>query len=310
MIQWCYSKPVGLYEKLCDRIGEFNLMHFWGPLAGIESSRWIGRAAGEVMKMIQPELLFAYLPHLDYCSQKFGPDDPQTWKEVALVDAEVGSITQGIEDMDLPGETVFVILSEYAFSPVQGDVPLNRILRENGLFAVRTIQGREYPDLELSPAFAMVDHQIAHLYVKPGYENGVRELLHETEGIDIVLDAKAKSDYRIDHFRAGDLVAVSARDRWFSYSWWKDRSVEPDFATHVDIHRKPGYDPLELFLEPGTMQVSQDTRLIRGSHGRPPLNDADLVPLIVSGATEATIEEDGPVTMNRIPHVIEKIVLG
>jgi predicted AlkP superfamily pyrophosphatase or phosphodiesterase len=310
MIQWCYSKPVNLYEEICNRIGEFNLMHFWGPLAGIESSRWIGRAAVEVMALIHPDLMFVYLPHLDYCSQKFGPDDPQTWKEAALVDAEVGNIIQGIEAMELPGETIFVVLSEYAFSRVQGDIPLNRILREKGFFAVRTIKGREYPDLELSTAFAMVDHQIAHIYVKPGYENGVKTLLDETEGIDIVLDAKARSQYRIDNPRAGDLVAVSARDRWFSYYWWEDRAVEPDFATHVDIHRKPGYDPLELFLEPGTMKVSQDTGLIRGSHGRPPLSDADLVPLIVSGESGEQIEEDGPLAMNRIPELIERILLS
>ena len=174
LIQWCYSKPVGFYEEICQQIGEFNLFHFWGPMASIQSSRWIAKAAVETMDRMRPDLMFVYLPHLDYCSQKHAPADPIILDELRLVDQEVGRIVQGFKNLGLADETVFIILSEYIFYEVQGDIPLNRILREKGLLEVRNILGREYLDMELSPAFAMVDHQVAHIYTKPGYEKPVR----------------------------------------------------------------------------------------------------------------------------------------
>jgi predicted AlkP superfamily pyrophosphatase or phosphodiesterase len=283
LVPWCYSKPVGFYEELCAEIGPFNLMHYWGPMTSIESSRWIARAAVKIMERIRPDLMFVYLPHLDYCTQKVGPDSPVVMDELMQVDAEVGRIVQGVDDLGLRDETVFVIVSEYAFSKVQGDIALNRILRENGLLSTRTIQGRDYVDFELTPAFAMVDHQVAHIYLKPGYEKPVRRVLEKIEGIDMLLERDGKRRFRVDHANSGEIIAVSARNRWFSYYWWDDGKREPDFAGHVDIHRKPGYDPLELFLEPGSRRISQDTSLIRGSHGYPPLALADEVPLLISG---------------------------
>jgi len=310
MIQWCYSKPVGLYEDISKTIEEFNLMSYWGPMAGIESSRWIAKAAVEVMKRTKPNLMFVYLPHLDYCSQKLGPEDPGIKEELALVDNEVGRIMQGVQEVDMSAEPVFMVLSEYAFSPVQGDIPLNRIFRKKDLLAVRMIKGREYVDLELSPAFAMVDHQVAHIYVKPGYESVVRKVLEEIEGVEMVLAGEEQSRFQVDNPRTGDLVAVSARDRWFSYYWWEEKSKEPDFATHVDIHRKPGYDPLELFLEPGSFAISQNTSLIRGSHGRPPMEESDYVPLIVSGADVKGKESGEVFSVTEIPAFIEKMFYG
>ncbi len=307
MIPWCYSKPAGLYEDISTAIGEFNLMSYWGPMAGIESSRWIAKAAVEVMKRTKPNLMFVYLPHLDYCSQKVGPGAPEIKAELALVDKEVGRILQGIQEVDMSGEPVVMVLSEYAFSPVQADIPLNRIFRQHDLLSVRTIKGREYVDLELSPAFAMVDHQIAHVYVKPGYEAAVRKILEKTAGVDMIMGGREKSDFMVNHPLAGDLIAVSAKDRWFSYYWWEEKAREPDFATHVDIHRKPGYDPLELFLEPGSFSVSQDTSLIRGSHGRPPMGTSDYVPLIINGAEVEENVNKELFSMTEIPGIIEKI---
>jgi predicted AlkP superfamily pyrophosphatase or phosphodiesterase len=283
LVQWCYSKPVGFYEELSAEIGSFNLMHYWGPMTSIESSRWIARAAVKTLERIRPDLMFVYLPHLDYCLQKVGPDNSAVMEELMLVDAEVGRIVQGIDELGLRDETVFVVLSEYAFSNVQGDIAINRILRENGLLSTRSIQGRDYVDFELTPAFAMVDHQIAHIYLKPGYEKAVRRVLEKINGIDFLLEGNDKKKFHVDHANSGEIIAVSARNRWFSYYWWDDRKREPDFAGHVDIHRKPGYDPLELFLEPGSRRISQDTSLIHGSHGYPPLSPVDDVPLLVSG---------------------------
>lgn len=285
LVQWCYSKPVGFYEELSEKLGKFNLLHYWGPMASIESSRWIADAAIETMARQKPDLMYVYLPHMDYCSQRFGPDDPCIGENLALIDSEVGKIVRGVDDLGLREQTVILVLSEYVFSKVQGDIALNRRLRNYGLLEVRTIEGREYLDCELSPAFAMVDHQIAHLYIRPGYEKEVRRVLEQTDGIDLILDLEGKKRFRVDHPRSGDLVAVSAKNRWFSYYWWDDRSRAPDFADHVDIHRKPGYDPLELFLEPGTFEISRDTSLIKGSHGYPCLTEEDCAVMLISGDT-------------------------
>jgi len=310
MVQWCYSKPVGLYEELCQRNGPFNLMHYWGPMASIESTRWIAGAAVETIQRFAPDLMFVYLPHLDYCLQKFGPDDPGLGQQLRAVDEQIGRIVSAVDSGGWRDETVFIVVSEYCIQAVSKDVAINRILRDNGLLQVRVINGREYLDCELSQAFAMVDHQVAHVYVKEGWVEKVRTVLETIEGVDYVFRPTGENAFRVGHPAAGDLVAVSARDRWFSYYWWHEKSREPDFAPHVDIHRKPGYDPLELFLEPGTRAISQDTRLIRGSHGYPALADTDCVPLLISGAGAdqlSAIPNGSDLTI--LPSLVEKLLL-
>jgi len=310
LIQWCYSKPVGFYEDVCQQIGEFNLFHFWGPMASIESSRWIAKAAVETMDRLRPNLMFVYLPHLDYCSQKYGPEDSIVQDELRQVDQEVGRIIRGAEELGLAEETVFIVLSEYVFYGVQGDIPLNRVLREKGLLEVRTIQGREYLDIELSLAFAMVDHQIAHIYTKPGHENTVQRVLEEVDGIDMLLDGEGKERFRVNHPRSGDFIAVSSRNRWFSYYWWDDRAREPDFATHVDIHRKPGYDPLELFVDLETRKISQDTTLVKGSHGYPAKVGGGHLPFLISGEKARDVQIPEGISVTHVAGIIEKILLG
>ncbi|MEA3547077.1 MAG: alkaline phosphatase family protein, partial [Thermodesulfobacteriota bacterium] len=247
--------------------------------------------------------------HLDYCTQKLGPDHADIDLELRLVDEEVGRIVQGIEDLGLEDETTFIVLSEYEFYPVDGAIDLNRILRRAGLLRVRTIQNREYLDFELSPAFAMVDHQIAHIYIKPGYEKKVRTMLEGVGGIDFLFGQKGKEEQRINHARAGDIIAVSARNKWFSYYWWDDSAREPDFAGHVDIHRKPGYDPLELFFDHETKKISQDTSLIRGSHGYPPsLTGDDFLPFIISGEAAGNVSLNREICVTDLSSIIEKIV--
>jgi len=309
LVQWCYSKPVNFYEEISEQIGDFNLFSFWGPFASIESSRWIAKAAVETMARIRPNLLFVYLPHLDYPCQTHGPENQIILKELSEVDREVGRIVGGIEDLGLSEETLFIVLSEYAFSKVQGDIPLNRLLRERGLLKIRTIQGREYLDFELSPAFAMVDHQIAHIYVTSGKKKEVRKALEGIDGIDFLMDRQDKKAHRIDHPCSGDIIAVSARNRWFSYYWWDEPAKEPDFATRVDIHRKPGYDPMELFLEPQTLKVSQDTSLIQGSHGYPALSHQDQIVFLISGERENTLGIPKPFCVTDVAGIIEKILI-
>jgi predicted AlkP superfamily pyrophosphatase or phosphodiesterase len=215
-----------------------------------------------------------------------------------------------------------IVLSEYGITPVTGAIHVNRILRQVGMIAVRTELGRELLDAGASAAFAVSDHQVAHVYVKdPARLGEVRDLLAGTPGIERVLDADGKRELGLDHARAGDLVAISAADRWFTYYYWLDDDKAPDFARTVDIHRKPGYDPVELFLDPSLalpkVQVGWrlakkalgfrmlmdviplDARLVKGSHGRvtdavadgPMLvsSDPDRVP---AGSVNATAVKD------------------
>ena len=269
MVMWCYSKPVGYYEKLKEKFGEFNLASYWGPLASPKSSEWIANAAEYTLESERPNFLFIYIPHVDYSAQRFGKGGAQVRDDLKKADEIVGRLVQKVTDIGIRDETQFLILSEYAFNDVNGAVPLNLVLRDAGLLSIRTIQEKEYLDLEYSKAFAMVDHQVAHIYVKNGYEKETRKALETNSGVDRILDNSNKNDLAIDHERSGEFIAISAKDKWFSYYWWYDDSRAPDFARKVDIHRKPGYDPVELFIEPKTKSIPLDASLVKGSHGRP-----------------------------------------
>jgi predicted AlkP superfamily pyrophosphatase or phosphodiesterase len=270
MVMWCYSKPVGYYEKLKEKFGDFNLSSYWGPLASSKSSEWIANAAEHTLESERPNFLFVYVPHVDYSAQRFGKESAQVRDDLKKADEIVGRIVQKTTDLEMEQETQFIIVSEYSFNDVKGAVPINLVLRDAGLLSVRTIQDKEYLDFEHSKAFAMVDHQVAHIYIKTGFEGEVRKLLDATPGIDRILDDKDKKGLAIDHERSGELIAISERDMWLSYYWWHDENRAPDFARKVDIHRKPGYDPVELFFDQKTRSIPLDVSLVKGSHGRPP----------------------------------------
>jgi predicted AlkP superfamily pyrophosphatase or phosphodiesterase len=270
MVMWCYSKPVGYYEELKEKFGEFNLASYWGPLASSKSSEWIANAAEHTLESERPNFLFVYIPHVDYSAQRFGKESVQVRDDLKKADEIVGRLVQKATDLGIQEETQFIIVSEYAFNDVNGAVPLNLVLRDAGLLSIRKIQEKEYLDFEFSKAFAMVDHQVAHIYIKDGFEGEARKVLEATPGIDRVLDSKSKKQLAIDHQRSGELVAISAKDMWFSYYWWHDETGAPDFARRVDIHRKPGYDPVELFIDQKTRSIPLDAGLVKGSHGRPP----------------------------------------
>jgi predicted AlkP superfamily pyrophosphatase or phosphodiesterase len=270
IVMWCYSKPVGYYEKLKEKFGEFNLASYWGPLASPKSSEWIGNAAEYTLESERPNFLFVYVPHVDYSVQRFGKESIQVRDDLKKADEMVGRLVQRATTLGIQQETQFIVVSEYAFNDVIGAVPLNLILRDAGLLSIRTIQDKEYLDFEYSKAFAMVDHQVAHIYIKDGFEGQTRKILEASPGVDRILDGKGKKELAIDHERSGELIAISAKDRWFSYYWWHDQSRAPDFARKVDIHRKPGYDPVELFIDQKTRSIPLDASLVKGSHGRPP----------------------------------------
>ncbi len=270
MDMWCYSKPPNYYEEVTSKIGEFDLKSYWGPFASFKSTEWISKSVEFTIEKNTPNLLFAYFPQLDYSSQKFGKNSPQVKDDLKKIDGIVDSIVKATEGMGIIDDTQFIVFSEYGFNDVNDGISINRVLRDNGLLATRTINNKEYIDFEFSQAFAMADHQVANIYLnKPENKNYVKKILEDAQGIERVCDDKEKQDLKIDSYRSGDLIAISNRDKWFSYYWWNDDDKAPTFTKTVDIHRKPGYDPLELFIDMQKKSISFDTRLVKGSHGRP-----------------------------------------
>lgn len=250
MDMWCYSRPPNYYEEVAQNIGEFDLYSYWGPFSSFKSTEWISKSVEYTLEKITPNLLFAYLPQLDYTSQKYGPSSNQVNEDLKKIDEIVNSILKKIEKLGLIDETEFILFSEYGFNDVNEGIPINRILRENRLLTTRTIKNKEYIDFEYSKAFAVVDHQVAHIFVnKPEDKNYVKEILKDVQGIEGICDDKEKRTLKIDNSRSGDLIAISSRDKWFSYYWWIEDEKAPSFTKTVDIHRKPGYDPLELFID-------------------------------------------------------------
>jgi predicted AlkP superfamily pyrophosphatase or phosphodiesterase len=242
-----------------------------------------------VERRYQPTLTLIYLPHLDYVLQRVGPNHPDVLRDLREVDAVCGDLIDGYR---AEGVQV-IVLSEYGITPVQRPIHLNRRLRAQGLLAVREELGRELLDAGASAAFAVADHQVAHVYVNdPDRLPQVRALLEATDGVAEVLDETGKQAYHLDHPRSGELVAIAEKDAWFTYYYWMDDRRAPDFARTVDIHRKPGYDPVELFFDPARKLlkaragltllkrrlgyrsllevVPLDASLVRGSHGRAP----------------------------------------
>ncbi|MCD6043329.1 MAG: alkaline phosphatase family protein, partial [Burkholderiales bacterium] len=313
-----YAHPHELHDELDAKLGTFPLFKFWGPLTDISSTDWIARATLHVMQTRNPTLTLAYLPHLDYNLQRLGPDlaHPRVQQDLKALDAACGTL---IDYAASSGREVIVV-SEYGITPVSDAVHVNRALREAGLIRVRPEEhGREILDPGASAAFAVADHQVAHVYVNDASRISlVRSVLEKLDGVEQVLGEAGKRAMGLDHERSGELVAISRPDRWFSYYYWLDERRAPDFARTVDIHRKPGYDPVELFVDPqirfpmlatgwrlakrklGLRTLLdvislKDTRLVKGSHGR--LTDApEHGPLVISsrgdllpeGAIEAT----------------------
>jgi predicted AlkP superfamily pyrophosphatase or phosphodiesterase len=303
LVPWCYSKPVGFYERLAERHGPFQLPWYWGPLAGAKASDWIAKAVLDTLDEHRPTLTLAYLPHLDYNTQRFGASSPQFLADLKRMDEIVAETLGGLDRLGLRDETAVMLVSEYAMTDVSRPVLLNRALRERGLLAVRTIGDREYLDLELSAAFAMVDHQVAHVFVKPGEEARARAAIEEVDGVERVLDREAQRTLAIDHPSSGELIAVAEPDAWFAYYWWLDEALAPPYAREIDIHRKPAYDPVELFFDPATRSIPLKPELVRGSHGRPAEDEPRRPALIVANGDGAR-PTDAEVDMTAVPEII------
>lgn len=266
---WCYTRPTELYGELRDALGHFPLKHFWGPLAGIASTDWIVDSAVYAARRFRPDFFYVYLPHLDYAAQRTGPDSPPALEAVGQLDEAIGRMAHGFGE-GLGEDILWLIAGEYAITPVAHVAYPNRLLRDAGLLAVVQRDDGEHVDLEASSAFALVDHQVSHVFTADGATaDKVASLFRCEAGVAEVLAGEARARYAVDHSRSGDVILVSAPDSWQAYYWWFDDARAPGFARTVDIHRKPGYDPVELHFDPATHSIPLDATLIRGSHGAP-----------------------------------------
>lgn len=277
----CYSHPAGLRDELQKALGQFPLFKFWGPGTDISSTKWIADASVFTDKKYNPTLTFVYLPHLDYCLQKYGRDFSNIAKDLMDIDKVVEQLVQYYS---AAGAKV-ILLSEYGINNVTRPIHINRVLREHGLLGIRTERGLELLDAGASKAFAVADHQVAHIYINDiAVAPLVRKIIETVPGIELVLNTDEQKKYHIAHKRSGDLVLVADQQSWFTYYFWQDDALAPDYARMVDIHKKPGYDPVELFMtskaragykllrkKAGLRYVMDviplDASLIKGSHG-------------------------------------------
>jgi len=316
----CYTYPMELRDYLQQKLGTFPLFDYWGPKTNIRSSRYIANAAIEVDKLHDPTLTLVYLPHLDYNTQRHGPQDASVKKDLQEIDAVLADLITYFESRDAQ----VIILSEYGIKPAHQPIHINRALREKGYISVREERGTELLDPGTCKAFAVSDHQVAHVYVNDLSKlEEVRQLLQKLPGVEQVLGAEEKAAAHINHERAGELVAIADKDSWFTYYYWLDDNRAPDFARVIDIHKKPGFDPVEMFTDPKIKLlipkvgfkvlkkklgfrmlmdiIPLDATLVKGSHGRQPENPADG-PLLLSKATE--LVPDGQVAATDVFHII------
>ncbi len=321
-----YTHPDGLRDELQRELGQFPLFKFWGPAADIESTRWIGRSALRVFERQRPTLTLVYLPHLDYNLQRLGPASPHIAEDVAAVDAVCGELIAAAERA---GAAV-VVLSEYGITEVSNPIHVNRALRRAGWLRVREERGSEQLDAGASDAFAVADHQIAHVYVaRPELVRDVAQMLRGLPGVERVLDEEGKRAAGLDHPRSGELVAIADARSWFTYYHFLDDDRAPDYARTVDIHRKPGYDPVELFVDPALKApklriaarlaqkalgmrylmdvISLDATLVRGSHGRPTDRPEDD-PLFMTSMPD--LLSAGPVAAGEVKSLLLEHVFG
>lgn len=302
-----YTQPGAIRQKIQADLGPFPLFHFWGPATSIQSSRWIAEAARWIDRRYNPTLTLIYLPHLDYNLQRRGPDDPSLAQDLREIDAVCGDLIRHYAAAD--AEILF--LSEYGITPVTKPIHLNRIFREQGWIALRDELGRELLDPGASAVFAVADHQVAHIYLNDlSKEDAVRAVLEKTPGVELIFDEEGKRRHHLNHPRAGEMIAVASSDAWFTYYYWLDDRRAPDFARTVDIHRKPGYDPVELFIDPAISfpKLKIGGRLLQKALGFRTL--LDIIPLdatLVKGSHGRVTDspEEGPLFITQQPDLLK-----
>ncbi len=319
------TNPMELRDELQSELGQFPLFKFWGPFTDISSSQWIADSAEITEQKYNPTLTLIYLPHLDYNLQRIGPDDPAIATDLNEID---GICEQLIRFYEKRGARI-LLLSEYGITPVKNPVSLNRVLRKAGYITVREELGQEVLIPGQSRAFAVADHQIAHIYIQNRKDiDSVKKLLNETPGVATLLNEDGKKRHGLNHPRAGEFIAIAEPDAWFAYYYWLEDKKAPDFAPNVDIHNKPGYDPAELFTDPAIRfpKLKVGRRLIqkklgfryvmdliplhgtmvKGSHGRT-AESAGSGPLLISNSKQLTQrEQTGNTTLH--PYEVYQVI--
>ncbi|MGF1483656.1 MAG: alkaline phosphatase family protein [Opitutales bacterium] len=322
-----HTQPMHLRDNIKDDLGNFPFRYFWGPASGLPSSEWIAASARWIEQKRSPDLSLIYLPHLDYNLQRLGPEHPAIRQDLKAIDGLVNELVAALETRGV----VVAILSEYGITPVSKPVHLNRRFRQQNWLSIKEELGTETLDLGGCEAFALADHQIAHVYLQHGQSVAeVKALVEGLDGVERVLDDEGKRAIGLDHPRSGELVAIAARDRRFSYYYWQDDDRAPDFARTVDIHRKPGFDPVELFVDPAIrfpplaigwrlakrrlgfrtlldVISLRDTQLVKGAHGRLP-DDPGEGPVVIS--SEPELMPAGPVAAAAFKDLVLDHVFG
>jgi predicted AlkP superfamily pyrophosphatase or phosphodiesterase len=300
---WCYTKPASLYGEFVEELGHFPLQHFWGPIANIKSSAWIVSSAVRAAQRFKPNLFYVYLPHLDYAAQKNGPDSPEAVQALADLDGEIGRMADGFAAAYGDAAPLWLIASEYAITPVDHVLYPNRVLRDAGLLKLRESEHGHVIDYAASTAWALVDHQFSHVFVNgnAGEIERVASLLGEQAGVAEVFDPRRSPQYDLNHPRSGELVVVSEPKSWQAYYWWHDDAEAPTFARTVDIHLKPGYDPVELFFDPATKGIPLNASLVKGSHGAPPASEDQRGVLLSS---ERGVFVEGPTADTDVADIV------
>jgi predicted AlkP superfamily pyrophosphatase or phosphodiesterase len=332
-----YTHPFSIRTEIKKDLGEFPFPAFWGPAAGIDSkqfkadavSKWIAESAKWIENKCQPSLSLIYLPHLDYNLQRLGPPSSSLASSEIKTDlARIDHITADLIAFLEQRGVQCIVLSEYGITPVDTPIHLNRRFREKGWLAIKDELGLELLDAGASKVFAVADHQIAHIYINdPGIAPQLISLLHDVPGIERILDAQGKVEFGINHKRAGDLIAIAKPNAWFTYYYWQDDAKAPDFARTVDIHRKPGYDPVELFLDPALKfpmlkiagkllkkklgfrmlmdLIPLDATLVKGSHGYPTSDSAEQ-PILIAPSSLVSKPIDSTEVFNLIKTALTK----
>lgn len=303
-----YTQPMGLREEIKADLGEFPFFTFWGPKAGIACSQWIAESAKWVEQKQAPDLNLIYLPHLDYVLQQEGPCGPRVAEEFKKIEGVLEDLITYLESREIE----VMLVSEYGISAVSQPIHLNRLFRKKGWITIKEELGLEQLDIGASKVVAIADHQVAHVYLNdPSLKEEVRALLEETPGVETVHEAETFLGAGLGLERAGDFIVEGTPESWFTYYYWEDDAVAPDFARCIDIHRKCGYDPVELFIDPKlkcpplkmasflakkklgfrTLMdvIPLDATLVKGSHGRQNV-PAEEQPVFIGNATVDTAE--------------------
>ncbi len=255
--------PAELRDNMRTRLGKFPLFKYWGPLAGIQSSKWIASATSIILKETSPDFLYTYIPHLDYALQKYGTQHKKSQKSAI----EFRELVQPMLNDAISLGYKVVLFGDSAIEDVKGVLYPNKILKQYGFLKLRNIEGMLYPDFFYTPAFALCDHQICHIYCDRSCIKELIKIYANTPGIEEVLVGDELEKAGLKHKKCGEIVLKAAQGMWFAYPWWEKKSQQPEYATHMDIHNKPGFDPAELFFGFPPPSTSSNNEKIKGTHG-------------------------------------------